>query len=85
MLLWEGPLALDALVGTARRVEAMAVGLEAGLATTAVVHDLHAERLPVLPFTCDERAEMESLLDAGVDGIMTNQVERLRDVVGARS
>ena len=44
----------------------------------------HRRGIPVHVWTIDERAEMERLLDLGVDGIMTDDVETLRDVLTAR-
>jgi glycerophosphoryl diester phosphodiesterase len=35
-------------------------------------------------WTVDEREEMRRLLDMGVDGIMTDRVETLRDVFAER-
>ncbi len=54
-------------------------------------HDLSAERvreahalgLKVLPWTVNEPAEMERLMDLGVDGIITDYPDRLRAVMAA--
>jgi glycerophosphoryl diester phosphodiesterase len=35
-------------------------------------------------WTIDDRAEMEALIDLGVDGIMTDRPDRLREVMVAR-
>ena len=40
--------------------------------------------LAVLPWTVNERADMESLIDAGVDGIITDYPDRLVDVLRAK-
>jgi len=43
-----------------------------------------AHRLPVHAWTVHARALMESLLDLGVDGIITDQTIVLREVLTAR-
>jgi glycerophosphoryl diester phosphodiesterase len=40
--------------------------------------------VPVYAWTIDAAAEMTRLLDAGVDGIMADQIDDLRDVLVAR-
>ena len=40
--------------------------------------------IPVYAWTIDAAAEMTRLLDAGVDGIMADQIDDLRDVLVAR-
>lgn len=44
----------------------------------------HDANLPVHIWTIDDVAEMERLLDLGVDGIMTDRPELLREVLDAR-
>ncbi|WP_328460865.1 glycerophosphodiester phosphodiesterase [Actinoplanes sp. NBC_00393] len=45
---------------------------------------LHRLGLAVHVWTIDEKNEMNRLLDMGVDGILTDRIEVLRDVFGAR-
>ena len=52
--------------------------------TPELVAEAHAAGLAVIPWTIDDPATMASLLDAGVDGIITNYPDRLRDVLAER-
>ena len=44
----------------------------------------HALGLKVLPWTVNERADMRSLIDLGVDGIITDYPDRLREVMAEK-
>jgi glycerophosphoryl diester phosphodiesterase len=44
----------------------------------------HRRGLPVHAWTINDRAEMERLLDLGVDGIMTDDAPGLREILLAR-
>ena len=48
------------------------------------VSNAHRLGLPVHVWTINKRHEMERLLDLGVDGIMTDETELLRDVMNSR-
>lgn len=48
----------------------------------ALVEAAHARCLDIHPYTVNETAEMESLIDLGVDGMFTNFPDRLEDVLG---
>ena len=52
--------------------------------TPALVADAHAHGLTVLAWTVDEQAAMQRLIDAGVDGIITDYPDRLRTVMHER-
>jgi glycerophosphoryl diester phosphodiesterase len=54
------------------------------LVTEAFVLRAHEQGRPVHVWTVDEQPEMERLLDLGVDGLMTDRPEVLRDVLKAR-
>jgi len=52
--------------------------------TSELVAEAHAAGMAVVPWTIDDPATMASLLDAGVDGIITNYPDRLRDLLAER-
>jgi len=52
--------------------------------TRTLVERAHARGLEVVPWTVNERARMEQLVDLGVDGIITDRPDVLRDVLAAR-
>jgi glycerophosphoryl diester phosphodiesterase len=52
--------------------------------TPRFVAAAHRSGLPVHVWTVDDPAEMEALLDAGVDGLMSDRPSRLRDVFESR-
>jgi glycerophosphoryl diester phosphodiesterase len=56
----------------------------AGVANAPFVRRAHRLGLPVHAWTVNERALMESLLDLGVDGIITDQTVVLREVLTTR-
>ena len=49
--------------------------------TPRFVANAHRIGVPVHVWTINERTEIERLLDLGVDGIMTDTTELLRDVM----
>ena len=52
--------------------------------TPALVADAHAIGVKVLPWTLDNPADMQHLIDMGVDGIITDYPDRLRELMQAR-
>jgi glycerophosphoryl diester phosphodiesterase len=54
------------------------------MATPRFIAKAHASGLQVHAWTVNDRATMASLLDLGVDGIMTDQTEALREVLISR-
>ncbi len=52
--------------------------------TPELVAEAHAAGLAVIPWTIDDRATMASLIDAGVDGIITDYPDVLREVLAER-
>ena len=56
----------------------------AGAVTLPLVQEAHGLGLTVLPWTVDEVADMERLVDWGVDGLITDYPDRLRAVLQRR-
>jgi glycerophosphoryl diester phosphodiesterase len=54
------------------------------LVTERFVAAAHTRDLPVHVWTIDDPAEMNRLLDLGVDGIMSDRPDLLKDVLTAR-
>ncbi len=52
--------------------------------TPQLVADAHRARMDVIPWTVDDPATMHSLIDAGVDGLITDYPDRLRTVMAQR-
>ena len=68
----------------AEEVGAEAINPEVSLVSAALCQQAHGAGLAVYPYTANETREMERLLDAGVDGIITNYPARLRALVDGR-
>jgi glycerophosphoryl diester phosphodiesterase len=51
--------------------------------TAALVDAAHAAGLAVIPYVVDDAATMRHLVRLGVDGLITNRPERLREVLAA--
>ncbi|MFT7835398.1 glycerophosphodiester phosphodiesterase [Saccharothrix sp. BKS2] len=52
--------------------------------TKALVDEAHAHGLEVIPWTVDDKPTMNKLIDDGVDGIITDYPDRLREVMAER-
>jgi len=52
-----------------------------GDVVAAQVEEAHALGLKVIPWTINESADMEKFVDMGVDGIITDRPDRLREVL----
>jgi glycerophosphoryl diester phosphodiesterase len=85
-----GPRGILALrLGTLRATAAGCAQVPPGLGLIRVIDPrflaaAHRHGLPVHAWTINDRAEMERLLDLGVDGIMTDDASGLRDILRAR-
>lgn len=56
----------------------------AGDVTAADVREAHALGLAVVPWTVNDRAQMAGLIDLGVDGLITDRPDMLRDLMRER-
>ena len=52
--------------------------------TKALVDEAHAAGMKVIPWTIDDPATINKLIDDGVDGLITDYPDRLREVLAAR-
>lgn len=52
--------------------------------TRAMVRDAHLAGIEVVPWTVNDKPTMASLLDIGVDGLITDYPDRLRELMAAR-
>ena len=52
--------------------------------TAAMVDEAHASGLRVVPWTVDDVPTMAALMDAGVDGLITDYPDRLRELMAER-
>ncbi len=77
-----GPV--DAATLDGAREYASAIGPPSGAVDPALVAAAHDRCLAVHPYTVDDPAEMDRLLDLGVDGIFTNVPGTLRSTVDGR-
>ncbi|MFG2044702.1 glycerophosphodiester phosphodiesterase [Dactylosporangium sp. NPDC048998] len=50
----------------------------------AMVSEAHARNLKVIPWTCDDPATIEALMDMGIDGIITNYPNHVRQIMAER-
>ncbi|SDL93733.1 glycerophosphodiester phosphodiesterase family protein [Nonomuraea jiangxiensis] len=49
-----------------------------------MVSDAHRRGLKVIPWTCDDPATIEALMDMGIDGIITDYPNRVRQIMAER-
>jgi len=70
----------DDAVERAVRVGARQLLPRGDLVTAELIAQVHGEGLPVVAWTINEPAEMRALIEAGVDGIMSDFPGRLRDL-----
>ncbi|MER7739167.1 glycerophosphodiester phosphodiesterase family protein [Streptomyces sp. NPDC096538] len=49
-----------------------------------MISDAHRRGLKVIPWTCDDPATVRALIDMGIDGIITDYPNRVRDIMKER-
>ena len=52
--------------------------------TPTLIRTAHRHGLPVVPWTVNEKADMARLVDAGVDGLISDYPDRLREVLAGK-
>ncbi|HVA77745.1 MAG TPA: glycerophosphodiester phosphodiesterase family protein [Candidatus Binataceae bacterium] len=72
----------DRMLEAAQRMHAYAVNPRFDLATREFCAAAHERGFKVFVWTVDAPEAMRALIDAGVDGIMTNYPDRMRSVAG---
>jgi glycerophosphoryl diester phosphodiesterase len=72
------------LVALAFLAGAHAIGPHHSDVSPKLIREAHAAGLRVLPWTVNRRWTMHTLVDLGVDGIVTDRPSRLRDVLAVR-
>jgi glycerophosphoryl diester phosphodiesterase len=65
----------------AKQVRADALFPRRHLVSPALVAKAHKKRIPVIPWTVNQKREMKKLIGFGVDGITTNYPERLNKIL----
>lgn len=73
----------ERMLEAASRLHAYAVNPRFDLATPDLCIAAHARGFKVLVWTVDQPEQMRALIEAGVDGIMTNYPDRMRSVLDA--
>ena len=85
---WLGGIDIDdhdgGLVAAAASFRADGISPIRGSTTRRLVRRAHRAGMTVLPWTVDEPATMHSMIDAGVDGVITDYPDRLRTIMAQR-
>lgn len=85
---WTGDVDFDAVDGditqAAAQLNAGALSPEFELVDEDLVARAHASGLPVIPWTVNEAADMQKMIDLGVDGIITDYPTRLKGILDER-
>ena len=82
---WKCGLLLSVAVGDLKTVEADFLAVNAKIASRALVQQIHSSGKQIFVWTVDEPATMSSLMNRGVDGILTNRPEIARGVIESRA
>jgi glycerophosphoryl diester phosphodiesterase len=68
----------------ARDLKADVISPVASATTPKLIKTSHNLGLPVIPWTVNEKPDMAKLIDAGVDGLISDYPDRLREVVASK-
>ena len=85
---WTGNVDFDAVDGditeAAEELDADVLSPDYQLVDDALLDDAHTNNLPVIPWTANDEEDLNRLIDAGVDGIITDYPTRLREILNER-
>jgi glycerophosphoryl diester phosphodiesterase len=76
---------LSVSVGNVQKIEADFLAVNARFASRALVKKTHSAGKQIYVWTVDEPSMMSSLMNRGVDGILTNRPELARQVLESRA
>jgi glycerophosphoryl diester phosphodiesterase len=82
---WKCGLLLSVSVGNIQKIEADFLAVNARFATRSLINKLHHANKEIYVWTVDDPVSMSSLMNRGVDGLITNLPEVARDVLVQRS
>jgi glycerophosphoryl diester phosphodiesterase len=82
---WKCGLLLSVSVGNVQKIEADFLAVNARFASRALVKKVHSAGKQIYVWTVDEPSMMSSLMNRGVDGILTNRPELARQVLESRA
>jgi glycerophosphoryl diester phosphodiesterase len=68
----------------ARELKADVISPVATSTTAQLIASSHDLKLPVIPWTVNDKGDMARLIDAGVDGLISDYPDRLREVLAAK-
>ena len=80
---WLAGFPPDDLVAAAKELDVEALSPEHALTTPALVEEAHANSLQVIVWTVNTPEDMTRFIEYGVDAIVTDYPDRLRDVLAA--
>jgi glycerophosphoryl diester phosphodiesterase len=82
---WKCGVLLSVSVGNIQKIEADFLAVNARFATRSLINKLHYAGKEIYVWTVDDPVSMSLLMNRGVDGVITNRPEIVRDVLRQRS
>jgi glycerophosphoryl diester phosphodiesterase len=82
---WKCGLLLSVSVGNIQNIEADFLAVNARFATRSLINKLHHKNKEIYVWTVDDPVSISSLMNRGVDGVITNLPEVARDVLMQRT